>query len=1164
MNKLFLSFLLIFVLQSMFATEALFQDFDKIPAYLLMPRNAEIKADGHGGLLVNGKIRYLIGTELGLQQFAADFAPSVGYPECYKWLYEGVMNYQTAQRLGFDTIAVFTPDRWIKKLYRNFKVTGSNNPQNTKMAGEILSNRLPILVDYTCFPWRHGKILSLKKLNKLLPEEALNRFNSKSGNHWVPYNIFHPSAQKIYCTYWGDGVKLVQKYRSNVFAYELFNEPSYNDSGRYNRMLFKKYLQEKYHNIAAMNQVWNSSYKSFQEAADFSTRSKSAALFVDWGKFLEQGFTRLFVMGRNSIRALDSNARCTMQMLGYNNYRALPSTNINIYEISKYMDVISTSTCGGLYLKSATGKAPKKTLDAPSNLSSISEGILERHFYRSIADGKIIVNPEAYPGATRELMCSRIWVDMLRGSSATYLFMWHKRAWAWMNNEAKGMQAAEKFPFMLANPYAVSTKTLSGISQAKKEIYRYGDFLLPQKHRPKAEIAVLISFPTERYSAAVGDTVKNEILNYAAALEFSHYPIDVILEEQLPDRLQRYRVVIAVGISNTQKRTPGLLLDFVKQGGTLIAARRIMSQNEYGNKISNPLFNGLQIEINQKLKNSFLKLDIEMPELLKGKIVMQKDISVIADKKWQVIGKDSSGSPQVLRRKAGAGNIYFIAPRMQDYAIAGTLGALLHQEAVNPLVKIRRIPQGDMAMNIESHCANKDGIKMIFLFNLDPYPKLSEFFCPDKECVAVDLFEMKQLPQKFEWTRFLIGKHSRKLIAVGKPEKLQRLFGDFSKLSAQKLSRRFEKLEQLRRTERARAVATQHHFDVDESKIVTLNLRSYCNSGFIDKKSGDGKGEWTDQGQGNSLDGVPWGLQKFRGIPCELIRFDSNDNRTCIILDSKSCRRKLPASVKGIMVNDKVKALYFFHTSAFSRTTSKVLTYRIHYSDGKILDVPVRSNHEIGDWWISPLSRMKKNAVWKNQQNRGFYIYEWKNPEPNREITSIDLISAQNKTIPIVIAISYERLDKSKEIFSAKNFKIKAFGNCQADVEGGLLKIVINSRTKVWAGIRIIPIMPGGLDFLQDDAVLKFKINGGLDTFGKRQGGQILQCRINRRVKLKRLDNDSDSFEKRTVKISSLLKIDGKTGKKAIVIQFRGTGRDSGVELRNLRIEQSSKTSDGS
>ncbi len=1129
------------------ADRPLFPEFESIPAKTLFPEHAKLTVDRHGNLLVNGEKRFLIGTGLGLQQIAADLGPSTGYPPELKWLYEEPLTYKNAQRLGLDTISVFSPDWWIRELDSSFKPQFFNDRNNRAMIRQTLGNGLPVIVDYTCFPWRHGR-LALPELRHHLPDDAFNAFNGRSGNHWVPYNIFHPEARKIYRHYWQHGAKLMKEYGANVFAYELFNEPACNDPSPYNRALFARWLKEKYGVPETMNRIWRTGYNSFEEAANVPNFPASPALSVDWGKFLEEGFTELAKLGCRAIREVDPDAKMTFQMLGFNSYRNLPATNINIREINQFMDVISVSTVGGMYIESAQTEPPAVSVEAPSNPTSIGEGILERHFYRSCAPGKLIVNPEAYASNNPAVLRGKIWLDLLRGSSVDNLYSWTKRAWEYKFDVRRAHAAAEKFPYTLLNPFVAPVGILAEILKIKQEIQEYGEFFIPKELRPKAEIALLISFPTERYGTASGDTVKNEILHYAAALEFSHYPVDVLVEEQLADGVPApYRAVIAVGVENTLPGTAAALKRFADNGGIVIGALRKMGSDEYGNNIAEPLFSDLELHPLKQMRTAGLELSLPRREDLKGTLNCHFDFEIRHGSGWEVLGT-ADAKPQIVRR----GNVYFIGSFFQEYAIAGILGSIFESAGIKPDLRLFRVPAGDMAVNIEAHSARKDGLHMVYLHNFDSYPKLTEVEL-ERGQSAASLPAKRLLPLRDGRARFLLPADSGLILALGECSAIERNFGKMTPETPEALQKQFDALEAARRRERELARSSEA-FSPAAAATAPLDLRRFCNSSFTDDKPGDGEGGWTDQGRENSLDGVPWGLQKFKGVPCEIIRPDSNDDKSCIILSSSSSKRILPEKVEGVPVNGNVRCLYFFHTCAFGKSEQKIMTYRIHYADGGTLDIPIRNGIEIEDWWtmLTRARKMSRHIAWKNIQGRGFYIWRWENPSPERQVASFDIVSENAAPIPIVIAVTCEKFEGNKKTVSLDKLRCKAFGKCRLEEENGVFRIHVSRETGNWAGVSLqVP----GIRWreLPPDTLIRFKVNGAFDPFGNRQGGQRIQLKLDRRFKFPAVDSDPETFEEFSVPVRLL--IDPAKTEGDLLLQFAGTGRDSGVELRDFRLE---------
>ncbi|HBE04591.1 MAG TPA: hypothetical protein DC049_19260, partial [Spirochaetia bacterium] len=70
-----------------------------------------------------------------------------------------------------------------------------------------------------------------------------------------------------------------------------------------------------------------------------------------------------------------------------------------------------------------------------------------------------------------------------------------------------------------------------------------------------------------------------------------------------------------------------------------------------------------------------------------------------------------------------------------------------------------------------------------------------------------------------------------------------------------------------------------------------------------------------DQGE-NSLRGVPDGMQTFCGVPFEIIRWDMNNNSSCIVLHSKR-QENVPHEIKNIPIGENFRSLYFLHATGW-------------------------------------------------------------------------------------------------------------------------------------------------------------------------------------------------------------------------------------------------------
>ena len=349
-------------------------------------------------------------------------------------------------------------------------------------------------------------------------------------------------------------------------------------------------------------------------------------------------------------------------------------------------------------------------------------------------------------------------------------------------------------------------------------------------------------------------------------------------------------------------------------------------------------------------------------------------------------------------------------------------------------------------------------------------------------------------------------------------------------------------------------------------------MRPFCNRGFVDSVAEDGKGGWTDQGRENSFTGVPWGIQNFLGVPCDIIRFDANDGRTCIVLASKSQKAALPKQVTGIRISGRVRALYFFHTAAWVRRGEVALTYRIHHRSGRTLDVPAVIGTHIGNWW-HPGGELSRYVAFRNRFDRGFYCMEWENPNPEDEVLSLDLVSPNSKVVPIVIGITAEELG-ARKLLSWSGLRGYGWGKAVPSYRNGECEVRISGKTDPWAGFTCAPESDHEIFRLSPEewkqAHLLFRINAEWTGMEIRREGKSLKMTLRSRVDGKEISSDplnvSRFLEEKTVdavpgpfrrspfpaRIPNTAPL--KNTVAMVGLQFNGTGAVAGVILRDFRL----------
>ncbi len=223
--------------------------------------------------------------------------------------------------------------------------------------------------------------------------------------------------------------------------------------------------------------------------------------------------------------------------------------------------------------------------------------------------------------------------------------------------------------------------------------------------------------------------------------------------------------------------------------------------------------------------------------------------------------------------------------------------------------------------------------------------------------------------------------------------------------------------------------------DSDQGKLLRnfdlfpIKLAPFCNRGFKDEgptcvttpvqNTGKKRG-WSAQGAEKDLREFPTGKQTFCGVPFWIINPDDNDGGGCIALWNKH-DGSLPEAVKAIPVGRKVDSLFFLHSSCWNSGGGKPgWKYLIHYKGFKDLIMgqdpaswtqpfEIKQGIQVGEW-SNPSTLPEAVVAWQGRNLTGWsvcvFMAEWKNPYPDREIESIDIISGNNDLYPLIVAIT--------------------------------------------------------------------------------------------------------------------------------------------------------------
>jgi hypothetical protein len=166
---------------------------------------------------------------------------------------------------------------------------------------------------------------------------------------------------------------------------------------------------------------------------------------------------------------------------------------------------------------------------------------------------------------------------------------------------------------------------------------------------------------------------------------------------------------------------------------------------------------------------------------------------------------------------------------------------------------------------------------------------------------------------------------------------------------------------------------------------------------------------------------LPSGEQSLAGITF-YIEEDDRDSRPTVLIPAGFSTESKAESIL-IPVGKKAAKLAFLHNAHIADRKAvgekgQIFHYRVRYTDGSAIDIPVRAGEEIEDWLQQEIRPIKNGRIgWiqkmlsksgKNNPHIHLYAFEWSNPKPESEIVSIEIVRDIDfmAATPAVFAIS--------------------------------------------------------------------------------------------------------------------------------------------------------------
>jgi hexosaminidase len=163
----------------------------------------------------------------------------------------------------------------------------------------------------------------------------------------------------------------------------------------------------------------------------------------------------------------------------------------------------------------------------------------------------------------------------------------------------------------------------------------------------------------------------------------------------------------------------------------------------------------------------------------------------------------------------------------------------------------------------------------------------------------------------------------------------------------------------------------------------------------------DGNG-WLGYGPGRDLATVPTGRVVLGG---EAFAVASK----AVVLAGRLAPPGLPAAVNGIAVGCRASSLLFLHTCGWpTGAREQVGLYRVHYADGSVEEAPLVYGKNIAALYAPRPAAAR--VAWRGKTAGGAPIsletWEWRNPHPEKEIASLDVVSAGGRAGPALLGVT--------------------------------------------------------------------------------------------------------------------------------------------------------------
>ena len=517
---------------------------------------------------------------------------------------------------------------------------------------------------------------------------------------------------KIYC----DRLKSSRAFK-NTLLVNLGFEYAYRNYDEQSLKLFRQWLTQKYASIQKLNEIWKVQYKSFDDVTLPTympgQTEPNPAKYYDWGDFNLWRFTDYMKWAGNLVR-------------GHLGNMPLTTGGGNPFGEGFWSDGLDEEALG----RDVCGVWLSETGSRALGVTSLMD------LQRSFDPNKPIIDPEYHA------LPNTCFLMFLHGCSMMHYWWWPNEVDEFYESSMKHSSTRSLPEVETVMRTALDVRRMAGeISQFRK---------LPN------EWALLYSKPSliQKYPTAAGTQTPYSMeteKNYAAAVRLDA-PVGFISTRQLTDnQFGKLKVIVVPGAYYLGGTEYDKLMQFTKDGGTLIVTPTSMVADEYNRKRNYLKDLGLELTAEElpEMIAGEAKRGVDQPpgemDFIQGpvaKTIVTKEpkrkVLATADGKasgvpaemlaqgvlqnvkasadWKVLGAYESGDAAVLVRPLGKGQVYYFAAQLSLSDRKAIYDHVMQAQGISRTIRVLT-PDGKYPDGVESRTAPIEGASLTYLHN---------------------------------------------------------------------------------------------------------------------------------------------------------------------------------------------------------------------------------------------------------------------------------------------------------------------------------------------------------------------------------------------------------------------------------------------------------------